>query len=303
MKLGMIGLGRMGMNMARRLIQKKHEVVAYNRTIAKTLELADEGGRAAATVSELVSALPSPRVVWIMLPAGEVVDRQIDELAQLLSPGDIIIDGGNSRYHDDLRRAEELSGKGIRYLDAGVSGGIWGLAEGYCLMVGGDEKAFHTVEPILKSLAPENGYLHCGPVGSGHYVKMIHNGIEYGMMQAYGEGFALLNASRFGPGLDLEKIAALWNRGSVVRSWLLELMERAFAEDPSLEKIRGYVDDSGEGRWTVNEAVDLGVAAPVITASLFKRFQSRDPDEFSDRVLAALRQQFGGHAVKKVDNG
>ncbi len=300
MKLAMIGLGRMGMNMARRLARRGHAVVAYNRTPEKARQFAEEeSAEAAETLEELAAMLPPPRVAWLMLPAGTVVDRHIDAFAGLLVPGDIVIDGGNTFYKDDIRRAKELAAKGIRYMDAGVSGGIWGLTEGYCIMTGGEDEVFRTVEPAIKSLAAEGGYLHCGPVGSGHFVKMIHNGIEYGMMQAYGEGFALLAASRFGKDLDLKRIAALWNRGSVVRSWLLELLERALEDDPGLKGIKGYVDDSGEGRWTVNEAIDLGVAAPVITASLFARFSSRDSNQFSDRVLAALRKQFGGHAVKK----
>ena len=304
MKLAMIGLGRMGMNMARRLARHGHTVVAYNRSPEKARRLAEEEGAVAAeSLEDLVSRLDPPRAVWLMLPAGGVIDHHIEALAGLLAPGDIVIDGGNTYYKDDLRRAAALADKGIHYLDAGVSGGIWGLAEGYCIMTGGDEEAFREVEPAIRDLAPEGGYLHCGPVGSGHFVKMVHNGIEYGMMQAYGEGFALLAASPFKERLDLERIAALWNRGSVVRSWLLELLERALAEDPGLDGITGYVDDSGEGRWTVQEAVDLGVALPVITASLFARFSSRDDNQFSDRVLAALRNQFGGHPVKTRTGG
>ncbi|OQX13353.1 MAG: 6-phosphogluconate dehydrogenase (decarboxylating) [Desulfobulbaceae bacterium A2] len=297
MRIGMIGLGRMGMNMARRLLRAGHEVVAYNRTPARAEEIAREGAEAAVNLETLVAKLPFPRVVWLMLPAGETVDRHIAQLSNLLAPGDLIVEGGNSRHQDDVRRAAALATVGIRYLDAGVSGGIWGLEKGYCTMVGGAAEDFTVIEPLLRDLAPVDGYLHCGPTGAGHFVKMIHNGIEYGMMQAYAEGFALLEASPYGPGLDHRRIAALWNQGSVIRSWLLELMERAFAQDPKLENIRGRVDDSGEGRWTVDEAVALGVPAPVLALSLFARFQSRDDNGFGNRVLAALRREFGGHSV------
>ncbi|OQX10034.1 MAG: 6-phosphogluconate dehydrogenase (decarboxylating) [Desulfobulbaceae bacterium A2] len=297
MRIGMIGLGRMGMNMARRLLRSGHQLVTYNRTTAKVEEIAREGAEPAASVAELVGKLTAPRVVWLMLPAGETVDRHIGQLSNLLAPGDLIVDGGNSRHHDDIRRAAALATAGIRYLDAGVSGGIWGLDVGYCTMIGGAAEDYVMIEPLLRDLAPAGGYLHCGPTGAGHFVKMVHNGIEYGMMQAYGEGFALLEASPYGAGLDHRRIAALWNQGSVIRSWLLELLERAFDQDPKLEKIRGHVDDSGEGRWTVDEAVALGVPAPVLALSLFARFQSRDDNGFTNRVLAALRREFGGHAV------
>ncbi|HEB50932.1 MAG TPA: decarboxylating 6-phosphogluconate dehydrogenase, partial [Desulfobulbus sp.] len=253
---------------------------------------------AAFSLADTVTLLSRPRILWIMLPAGPVVDEHIARLTGLLDPDDVIIEGGNSRFTDDIRRAGELAAHGIHYLDAGVSGGIWGLENGYCTMVGGEQKIFARVEPVLRSLAPDGGYLYCGPSGAGHYVKMIHNGIEYGMMQAYGEGFALLEASRYRDHLNYSEIAALWNRGSVIRSWLLELMEDAFADDPRLEGLRGYVEDSGEGRWTVEEAVHAGVAAPVITMALFSRFQSRDDNSFANRVLAALRREFGGHPVK-----
>jgi 6-phosphogluconate dehydrogenase len=298
MRLGMIGLGRMGMNMARRLLQDGHEVVAYNRSPDKVARIAAEGAESAASIEDLVGRLSRPRIVWLMLPAGTIVDDHIATLAPLLDPEDIIIEGGNSRFTDDIRRAEDLGSKSIHYLDAGVSGGIWGLQVGYCTMVGGDEAVFSRLQPIFKSLAPENGFLYCGPAGAGHFVKMIHNGIEYGMMQAYGEGFALLEASPYRDHFDYRQIASLWNRGSVIRSWLLELLERAFAGDPRLEEITGHVDDSGEGRWTVEQAVRSGVAAPVIALSLFSRFQSRDDNSFANRVLAALRREFGGHAVK-----
>jgi len=298
MKIGIIGLGRMGMNMARRLMQADHEVVACNRTADKTEMLADEGAIAAYSIAEVVEKLTPPRVVWLMLPAGAVIDEHLDRLGELLSPGDIIVEGGNTYYKDDIRRAATLAEKSIRYVDAGVSGGIWGLQVGYCLMAGGDKDTCTYLEPLFTSLAPPEGYLYCGPTGSGHFVKMVHNGIEYGMMQAYGEGFAILEASPYGKNLDFAKVSHLWNQGSVVRSWLLELLEGAFAKDQKLDRIRGYVEDSGEGRWTVLQAVESGVAAPVIALSLFKRFQSRDDNAFEDRVLAALRREFGGHAVK-----
>jgi 6-phosphogluconate dehydrogenase len=301
MRLGMIGLGRMGMNMARRLLQDNHEIVAYNRTPDKVDRIAEEGADGAYSIKELISKLSAPRIIWIMLPAGKIVDEQINILAEMLDPGDIIIEGGNSRYTDDIRRSVKLDKKSIHYLDAGVSGGIWGLEIGYCTMIGGDKAVFETLIPVFKSLAPKDGFLYCGAAGSGHFVKMIHNGIEYGMMQAYGEGFALLEASPYKDNFDYQKIAHLWNQGSVIRSWLLELLEDAFSGDPKLNDIIGYVDDSGEGRWTVEQAIESRVAAPVIAASLFARFQSRDDNSFSDRVLAALRREFGGHAVKSSD--
>jgi len=301
MQIGIIGLGRMGMNMARRLLGGGHQVVAYNRTPDKTETLANEGATGAFSLAEIVEKLTPPRVVWLMLPAGEVVDEHLDHLGGLLATGDIIVEGGNTYYKDDIRRADRMAKKSIHYVDAGVSGGIWGLKVGYCLMAGGDKETCKYLEPIFTTLAPPEGYLYCGPTGSGHFVKMVHNGIEYGMMQAYGEGFAILEASPYGKNLDYAKVSHLWNQGSVVRSWLLELLEDAFAKDEKLDRIRGYVDDSGEGRWTVLQAVESGVAAPVIALSLFKRFQSRDDNAFEDRVLAALRREFGGHAVK-TDN-
>ena len=301
MKIGIIGLGRMGMNMARRLIQGGHQVVAYNRSPDKTEEIVKEGAEGGFSLQELAEKLDErPKVVWLMLPAGKVIDEYLEKLRNILAPGDIIVEGGNSRYRDDIRRAAYLKGAGIHFVDAGVSGGIWGLSVGYCTMVGGEEKIFAYLEPVLKALAPADGYLYCGPTGAGHFVKMIHNGIEYGMMQAYGEGFALLEASPYAEHLDFKKVSHLWNQGSVVRSWLLELLEEAFAGDPRLDALQGYVDDSGEGRWTVEEAIASGVSAPVITMALFARFQSRKENAFENRVLAALRREFGGHAVKKV---
>ncbi len=297
MQIGFVGLGRMGANMVRRLLRDSHEVVAYNRTPEKTKEIAGEGAVAAFSIEELVSKLKAPRAVWIMVPAGDATEAQIAELLEHLESGDTIIDGGNTNFHDDQRRHVELAAKGIRYVDAGTSGGIWGLQVGYCLMVGGDREAVQPLEPLFKSLAPEGGYLHVGGPGAGHYVKMVHNGIEYGLMQAYAEGFEIMHASEYP--LDLAAIADLWMQGSVVRSWLLELAARAFkANGPDLEHIKGYVADSGEGRWTVQDAIDHDVPAPVITLSLLMRFRSRQDDSYGAKVLAALRNEFGGHAVK-----
>ncbi len=287
MKIGIVGLGRMGAGIAERLRRDAHEVVGYDRDPA-TSEVSSLGA--------LVEALTPPRVVWIMVPAGEATESTIGEVALLLDPGDIIVDGGNSYYKDSIRRAAELTARGVRFLDAGTSGGIWGLEVGFCLMVGGPIDGFKTVEPIFETLAPPEGYAHVGPPGAGHFTKMVHNGIEYGMLQAYAEGFDLLHAADFD--LDMQRIAALWNHGSVVRSWLLELAEQAFAKDPELDQLRGYVEDSGEGRWMVLEAVERGVPAGVITQSLYSRFASRDADAYAMRVIAALRNEFGGHQVK-----
>jgi 6-phosphogluconate dehydrogenase len=295
MEIAIVGLGRMGGNMVLRLLRDGHRVVAHNRSRGPIDEAAAEGAVPAYAIEDVVAQLAPPRAVWLMVPAGKPVDDQIATLLPLLDKGDVIVDGGNSRFTDTIARAEHVTSHGIHFLDAGTSGGIWGLQVGYCLMVGGPEEAVRIVEPAFRSLAPEGGYLHVGPSGAGHYVKMIHNGIEYAMMQAYAEGFEILERSRYD--LDLRAIADLWNHGSVVRSWLLELAERAFAEDPHLEQIRGYVQDSGEGRWTVFESIDLDVAAPAIYLSLASRFVSRQEDLFSNKVLAALRNQFGGHAV------
>jgi 6-phosphogluconate dehydrogenase len=297
----MIGLGRMGMNMAKRLLQGGHEVVAYNRTPNKTEEIVKEGAIGSFSLTELVEKLERPRVVWLMLPAGKPVDDHLEQLKDLLSAEDIIIDGGNTFYKDDIRRSEMLAEAGIKFMDVGVSGGIWGLQVGYCMMMGGDRQIYEYLEPIFKTLAPKDGYLYCGPIGAGHFVKMVHNGIEYGMMQAYGEGFAILEGSPYAESFDYSKVAHLWNQGSVIRSWLLELLETAFAKDERLTEIRGYVEDSGEGRWTVQQAVESGVSAPVIALSLFRRFRSRQENAFEDRVLAALRREFGGHAVKTAE--
>ena len=297
MKLAMIGLGRMGMNMARRLMQGGHEVVAFNRSPDKTDQLVAEGAQGAYTLEEVVAKLAPPRILWLMLPAGSVVDDHISRLKELLDPGDIFVEGGNSYYKDDLRRAKELEPTGIHYMDAGVSGGIWGLQVGYCTMVGGNRSVFEILEPVFKSLAPPDGYLYCGETGAGHFVKMVHNGIEYAMMQAYGEGFEILEASRYAPAFNYADISHLWNQGSVIRSWLLELAEDAFRKEEKLSDIKGYVQDSGEGRWTVLQAIETAVPAEVITLSLMRRFRSRQQDPFAERVLAALRREFGGHAV------
>jgi 6-phosphogluconate dehydrogenase len=288
MKLGMVGLGRMGGNMTERLRRDGHEVETYARTAPE---------RTADSLIELATRLEQPRVVWLMIPAGDPTEHAFKTLLPLLEDGDTIVDGGNSNFRDSQRRAAEAKSKGVVFLDAGVSGGIWGLDNGYCIMVGGEEQGFQMVEPAIKTLAPDDGYAHVGPSGAGHFVKMVHNGIEYGLMQAYAEGFEVMNASEFE--LDLHEIAGIWRYGSVVRSWLLELLYAAFEEEGNdLEKIAGYVEDSGEGRWTVFEAINESVPAPVISASLFARFASRQDESFGAKINAALRKQFGGHAVK-----
>jgi 6-phosphogluconate dehydrogenase len=300
MQIGMIGLGRMGLNMVKRLLKGGHKVVAYNRTPDRVKEIVREGAKGAYSLEELIEKLTPPRPVWLMLPAGRPVDEHIEELRHLLARDDIIVEGGNSFYKDDIRHEQELRSSGIRYMDVGVSGGIWGLKIGYCLMVGGERRIYKYLEPLFRTLAPKDGYLYCGKTGAGHFVKMAHNGIEYGMMSAYGEGFEILKASPYGESFDFAKIAHLWNQGSVVRSWLLELAEAAFKKDRELSSISGYVEDSGEGRWTVQQAIDAAVPAPVIAASIFQRFRSRQTEAFSDKVLAALRHEFGGHEVLKV---
>ncbi len=297
MQMGMIGLGRMGMNMTKRLIRGGHSIVAYNKTAEKIEEAKKAKAMPAYSLSELVKKLKPPRTIWIMVPAGRPVDDTIGQLAGMVRRNDVIIDGGNSFYKDDIRRAERLAPLGVHYMDVGVSGGIWGLREGYCLMTGGDIRIFRRIEPLLKTLAPKDGYLHCGPAGAGHFVKMVNNGIEYGLMAAFGEGFEIMNASPYADRLKFAEIAHLWNRGSVIRSWLLELAEDAFRKDGRLSRIKGYVEDSGEGRWTVEQAVESGVPAPVISLSLFRRFRSRQPESFSDKLQAALRNEFGGHTV------
>jgi 6-phosphogluconate dehydrogenase len=287
-KLGMVGLGRMGGNMTERLRRDGHEVETYARTAPE---------RTADSLVELATRLEQPRVVWLMIPAGDPTEHAIRNILPLLEDGDTVVDGGNSYFRDSQRRASQAKEKGVFFLDAGVSGGIWGLAEGYCLMVGGEEEPFKAVEPALRTLAPEGGYAHVGPSGAGHFVKMVHNGIEYGLMQAYAEGFDLMKGIEDYE-LDLRQVAALWQHGSVVRGWLLELLERAFEQDPGLDSIRGYVEDSGEGRWTVHEAIEAAVPTPAIALALFARFSSRQDESFAAKVNAALRNQFGGHAVQ-----
>jgi 6-phosphogluconate dehydrogenase len=287
MKLGMVGLGRMGGNMTQRLREGGHEVETYARS---------PGERTADSLIDIVGKLPVPRVLWLMIPAGDPTEHAFQELLGLVEDGDTIVDGGNSNFRDSQRRHAVAAEHGVGFLDAGVSGGIWGRTEGYCIMAGGDDAAFAAVEPAIATLAPENGYAHVGPSGAGHFVKMVHNGIEYGMMQAYAEGFEIMQASEFP--IDLHDVSGIWRYGSVVRSWLLDLLHRALEEDPGLEKIRGYVEDSGEGRWTVFEAINENVPAPVITASLYALFASRQDESFAAKVNAALRNQFGGHAVK-----
>lgn len=298
MQLGMVGLGKMGANMTTRLQQGGHAVVAYDRSADAVKAVAADGATGASSLADLVGKLQgSPKVVWVMVPSGKATDDTIDELAGLLGKGDVIIDGGNSNYKEGLAAYDRCKAKGVSLVDAGTSGGVWGLKEGYCLMVGGDDVAVKACEPAFLTLAPKDGYAHVGPAGAGHFSKMVHNGIEYGLLQAYGEGFEILEKAPFT--FDLEQLAKLWGHASVVRSWLLELAALAFAADPGLKDIRGYVDDTGEGRWTVQAAIDENVPAPVITMSLFSRFVSRQEESFSAKVIAALRNQFGGHAVKK----
>lgn len=296
MQLGMIGLGKMGANMVSRLLLDKHDIVVWDMSSAAVQHSAAEGAAGASSLADLVSKLTPPRAVWIMVPAGKPTDATIADLLERLQPGDTIIDGGNSNFRDTQARCKLALAKGVDFIDAGTSGGVWGLKNGYCLMVGGDQAAVKRLEPIFLDLAPVDGYAHVGPSGAGHFSKMVHNGIEYGMLAAYGEGFEILEKSEFG--YDLHQLTDLWLHGSVVRSWLLELAELAFKEDPGLGSIRGYIDDSGEGRWTVEAALDEAVPAPVITAALFARYASREPDSFGAKVVAALRNQFGGHAVK-----
>ena len=302
MKIGFVGLGRMGMNMVQRLLNGGHDIVAYARSELSIRTAVEKGAAGAGSLEEIVNPLNTPRVIWLMVPAGDATEESIQKLAPLLSDGDLIIDGGNSMYKNSIRRAEELKKRGISFLDIGTSGGIWGLKIGYCMMIGGEKGAFELAEPVLKTLAPEDGYAHVGPSGAGHFVKMVHNGIEYALLQAYAEGFEIMNTKKeFN--LDLQKISNLWNQGSVIRSWLLELAEEAFRKEPGLDSIRGYVEDSGEGRWTVAAAIEEDVPAPIITLSLLERFSSRQSESFSDKVIAALRNEFGGHAVKKSDKG
>jgi len=301
MELGMVGLGRMGANMAERLLRGGHRVVGFDPNAQARASLEAKGAASSGSLEELVAKLSVPRTLWLMVPAGAITDQTIEKLLPLLAPGDAIVDGGNSNYKDTQRRAAQAAARKIDYVDSGTSGGIWGLAEGYSLMIGGDKAAVERLTPIFQTLAPakDSGWGHVGPVGSGHYTKMIHNGIEYGLMQAYAEGFAILqHKTEFA--LDLHQVAEIWRNGSVVRSWLLDLTADALAKNPQMSGIAPHVDDSGEGRWTVAEAIDLNVPAPVITASLLERLRSRDDDSYADKLLAALRNEFGGHAIKKA---
>ncbi|MBJ7609524.1 MAG: decarboxylating 6-phosphogluconate dehydrogenase [Candidatus Dormibacteraeota bacterium] len=302
MQIGFVGLGRMGANMVHRLRRDSdHAVVAYDPNAEARTSVEQFGATTVDSLADLVPQLQAPRAVWIMVPAGKITEETVDSLLETLEPGDSIVDGGNSNWHDTVSRARRATEKGVFFIDAGTSGGVWGLTVGYCLMVGGDTAAVARLRPIFDTLAPPDGFLHAGPPGSGHYVKMVHNGIEYGMLEAYAEGFHVLEASTTYPELDLHAIAHLWNQGSVVRSWLLELAESAFEKDPRLSQLRGWVDDSGEGRWTIDEAMDLSVPVPVLVLSLMARYQSRLPDSFANKVIAALRNEFGGHGVKSEE--
>ena len=302
MELGMIGLGRMGGNMVQRLLRGGHRVVVYARREEQVQAMVQLGAVGSSSIADMVAQLATPRTVWVMVPAGEVTESVVKAVADVLSSGDTIIEGGNSYYKDSVRRAAALKEHGIFFLDAGTSGGVWGLQEGYSLMVGGDTEAFRRVEPVFQTLAPgpDKGYGHVGPAGAGHFVKMVHNGIEYGMMQAFAEGFELMQTKREFD-LDLLRISEIWRYGSVVRSWLLDLTAAALREDPNLESLQAYVEDSGEGRWTVLESIELGIPAPVIALALQARFRSRQDQPFGARLLAAMRNQFGGHAVKRVE--
>jgi 6-phosphogluconate dehydrogenase len=298
MQIGFVGLGRMGGNMVTRLRRDGHDVVAFDFSAEAVARVEQEGARGADSLAALVQQLEAPRRIWIMVPSGDPVQQTLDALAELVDEGDLLIDGGNSNFHDTKRRGAELAEKGVRFADVGVSGGVWGLEVGYCMMAGGEASDIEALKPALDTLAPPDGWLHVGSVGAGHYVKMVHNGIEYGMLQAYGEGFEILkNSPDFD--LDLGPISHLWNQGSVIRSWLLELAERAFANGDDLEGVRGYVDDSGEGRWTVFEAIDQSTPAPVLTLSLLARFASRQDESYSAKVIAALRNEFGGHQIHR----
>ena len=300
MQLGFVGLGKMGLNMVKRLIAGGHTVVGHDNSADALRQAGEAGATPASSLDALVHALTPPRAIWVMVPSGEPTESTVTALGSLLSPDDVIIDGGNTNFHDDVRRAGDLAPRRIHYIDAGTSGGIWGLTEGYCLMVGGEEGACKALEPIFLTLAPEHGYLRVGDHGAGHYVKMIHNAIEYGLMQAYAEGFHLMHEGAYK--VDVGAVASLWMQGSVVRSWLLELTARALKEDPDLAGLKGWVEDSGEGRWTLHEAIEGAVPVPVLTAALFTRFRSREDNPFGDRLVAALRHQFGGHAVRKHDD-
>jgi 6-phosphogluconate dehydrogenase len=300
MQLGFIGPGKMGGNMVHRIHRDSdHQVVAFDFSAEAVAAAEEHGATGVGSLEDLVAQLEPPRMVWVMVPAGDPTQQTVDRLGELLEAGDVVIDGGNTNWHDDVRRASELDAKGIRYIDVGTSGGVWGLQVGYCMMVGGHDESVQRLAPILDVLAPPDGWRHFGDAGAGHFVKMVHNGVEYGIMQAYAEGFELMKKSKFP--IDLAEVAGLWNRGSVVRSWLCELAEAAFkAEGNDLEGIKGHVSDSGEGRWTIVDGIDLDVPTPVITASLYARFYSRGEGDYTHRVLAALRNQFGGHAVERA---
>ena len=300
MQLGIVGLGRMGSNMALRLLRAGHQVAGFDVDPDAVTRFARDGAIGAASIEDLVAHLTPPRVVWVMVPAGDVTRSSIAALAEIVEPGDVVIDGGNSRYTDSMARADELASKGLAFVDAGTSGGVWGLDHGYSLMVGAEPEVFELIEPLIASLAPEDGYARVGPPGAGHFVKMVHNGVEYALMQAYAEGFELLRAGDFE--LDVAQIAELWRHGSVVRSWLLDLAASALSKDPELDSLSGWVEDSGEGRWTLQEGIDKAVPLPALAAALFARFDSRRPDAFSNRMLAALRREFGGHAVRDAGN-
>jgi 6-phosphogluconate dehydrogenase len=297
MEIGFIGLGKMGLNMVTRLQRAGHRVVAYDRSAAALAQAAAAGCVSATSLADLVQKLAAPRAVWIMVPSGAPTEETVQAVAALLQPHDIVIDGGNTRFSDDVRRAKDLTPKGLHYIDVGTSGGIWGLQNGYCLMVGGEQDPVVRLTPVFQALAPPNGWAHVGAVGAGHYVKMVHNGIEYSMMQGYAEGFELMAKSDYR--LDLARIADLWMQGSVVRSWLLELAAGALKDDPRLEGLKGYVQDSGEGRWMIADAIEKDVPVPTLTAALFTRFRSRQAESFAEKMLAALRNAFGGHAVKR----
>jgi 6-phosphogluconate dehydrogenase len=297
MEIGFIGLGKMGLNMVTRLRQGSHRVVVYDRNAEVVQKAVAQGCVASTSLVDLVSKLAPPRAAWIMVPSGQATEDTVNQLAEHLQSGDVMIDGGNTRFHDDVRRADALQPKGIQYIDAGTSGGVWGLKIGYCLMVGGDETAVKRVAPVFETLAPPSGWAHVGSHGAGHYVKMVHNGIEYSLMQSYAEGFELMAKSDYR--LDLPKVAHLWMHGSVVRSWLLELAADALTQDPTLSKLKGFVQDSGEGRWMIADAIEKDVPVPALTTALFTRFRSRQPESFSEKMLAALRNAFGGHAVKR----
>ena len=297
MDIGFVGLGKMGLNMVTRLQRAGHQVTAYDRSADALANATAAGCTGAASLADLVQRLKAPRAVWIMVPSGPPTEETVQAVTALLAPGDVIIDGGNTRFHDDVRRSKELAARKLQYIDAGTSGGIWGLKNGYCLMVGGNKEAVDRLAPVFEALAPPNGWAHVGAAGAGHYVKMVHNGIEYSLMQGYAEGFELMSKSEYR--LDLSRIADLWLQGSVVRSWLLELAASALKEDPRLEQLKGYVQDSGEGRWMVADAIDKDVPVPTLTAALFTRFRSRQTESFAEKMLAALRNAFGGHAVKR----